>query len=158
MKIAVSIGLILLLLYVFWEDQKNLALPLWVFPLLAINWSIAALLHTPFYLWLQYSLINTALVLIAMLLLRQYALWRYGYFINKVFGLGDVFFLYAFAWGYPPQIFLALWIGGSLSALLAARFLRLHFVPYAGYLAFAIAVMLIGDLFLPQLNLLAQAT
>lgn len=157
MKIFFSIGLILLLLYVFWEDHKNLALPLWVFPLLAFNWSLTVLLYTPFALWLQNSLFNTAMVILALLLLRQYALWRYGYFINRVFGLGDILFLHAFALGYPPQTFLSLWIGGSLSALLAARVLRLRFVPYAGYLAFANVVVLIGDIVLPQLNLLAFA-
>lgn len=135
MNVFLYSSLIVLLIYVFWEDHKHLYLPLWVFPVLSLNWTGLALITTQWQEWFFNGLINTCCVLCSIGLLSAYAHWRYGVFINHVFGLGDFYYLLAFAWGYSPAVFLSIWIIGSLNAFVIAKLLQQQLVPYAGYLA-----------------------
>lgn len=153
MFIALQLFLIAFLLYVFIEDFAHLALAVWVFPVLWLGWT---LLH--FYalggelLW-RNGLLNSLLLGGSLLLLRSYARWRTGRFLNTAFGLGDILFLTAFAWAYPPLVFVSLWLLGTLASLLIAQLLAQDKVPYAGYLALCNAIAIGGDLLLSKLTL-----
>ena len=154
MLVFLSFVLLVLLFYILVEDGFHLQLPFWVFPCLFILWSVLAISHLGWFNWLINGAINTLLLAGSMGLVGWYARWRMGGFFNTAFGWGDLWFLLAFAWGYPPPLFIALWTVGTLVALLLAKFLKQNKVPYAGYLALCNAVVLASDLLWPEKKLL----
>ena len=95
------------------------------------------------------SCINLVGVVIALSILGTYAHRKFGYFLNRAMGVGDVIFLFAFALGYPPIVFFGLWCLISLAALIISLLLKQKKVPYAGYLALGIACVMLYDLYFP---------
>ena len=127
--------LALLLLYTAYADLRFLLLPVGVFPPLLLLWAALHWHQLGGYNTLLHAASNTLLVVFSLLLLRALAHWRNQGFLNHAFGSGDLLFLLAFAWSYPPFVFLWVWLCGTLTALLLARLLRWHKTPYAGMLA-----------------------
>ena len=145
--------LLLLLLYVFFTDFTQLALSIWVFPVLWLGWMLLHFFALGGDMLWRNGLVNSLLLGGSVWVLRTYARWRMGRFLNTAFGLGDLLFLAAFAWAYPPPIFLGLWLLGTLASLLIAVLLVQDKVPYAGYLALANALAIALDLYSPRLTL-----
>ena len=133
--LSLQILLFLALLYTCVEDLRTQELPLWI---LAVLWGLWVSLHLLQYGWMSLltsALLNGLTLGFSLLLLRQYSIWHMGVFINKAMGIGDVYFLVAFAWGYPPEIFLWIWVLGTLASLVISKLLQQKRVPYAGHLA-----------------------
>lgn len=149
MLFLLQLNTLFFLFFIFWEDQRHLALPVWVFFPLALNWLGVSFFQANWLDWLTHGLLNSLCVSLALSLLYVYAKKRFGEFINKAFGLGDVLFLFLFAWAYPTPTFILLWVGGTITSLVLARFLKKTKVPYAGNLAVFNAVALLTQLF-PQ--------
>ena len=148
MLLLLQLNVLFVLCFVFWEDQRHLTLPVWVFFLLLLNWVGLCFIQAHWLDWVSHTALNILCVSLCLALLYLYAQWRFGHFINKVFGLGDVFFLYLFAGAYPTPVFLSIWLAGTLATLFLARLFQLSVIPYAGGLALFNAVLL-GIQFLP---------
>lgn len=148
--------LIGVLLYTFYEDSTSLQVSVWIFPVLFVLWGGLHLERLGTYNMLTNGLINTLLLGVSMIGIRTYSLWRNGKFLNHAFGLGDLLFLFVFAWGFSPVAFLWIWLLGTLAALVVAKHLKIIEVPYAGFLAFCNALLLGAEFLFPDFNLYFQ--
>ena len=147
MLLLLQLNTLFFLFFIFWEDQHHLALPIWLFFPLILNWVGLSFFQTNSLDWAIHGILNTLFVTLALLLLYFFAVRRYGYFINKVFGLGDVLFLYIFAWAYPAEVFISIWLAGTLASIIIARMLKHNVSPYAGNLALFNFIILLSQLF-----------
>ena len=91
MLLLLQLNVLFVLCFVFWEDQRHLTLPVWVFFLLLLNWVGLCFIQAHWLDWVSHTALNILCVSLCLALLYLYAQWRFGHFINKVFGLGDVF-------------------------------------------------------------------
>lgn len=113
---------VLCLAVVAYQDFRERAVIWFLFPALAILWSISHIQHSPIDVFLRSALLNVLLVASVLLLLWLYTVAVIGKrFLNTAFGLGDMLFLFAFALGFPTVTFIVL-LASSLCFSLLAHF------------------------------------
>ncbi|MEM6893849.1 MAG: hypothetical protein AAF554_09180 [Bacteroidota bacterium] len=143
-----------------YQDFKERAVTWFLFPLMAV---LLFLLHLQQNSWEQvlwFSMYNLALVGIQIGILWAYTRFvaKKG-FLNTSFGLGDLLFLAAFAFGFPTATFLVLLVSGLVFSLLLHRVLSYKkenlTVPLAGMLGIFLSGILLSSL-LPQTPSLYQ--
>ena len=155
--------LVLILLWVFYQDYKDRLVYSFLFPIIAgifvilfyINNYVGVLymIYSIGFNLLCVGLIITILYLYSNLKLRKK-------FINHTFGLGDIFILIVITFGFPTYTFLLLY---GLSMLFAVcshvclkQFYKHKTVPLAGYIAlfYAIVIFFSNFEFFPSIYIL----
>lgn len=146
--ILVKIALMVCLFWVFEQDIKERLVFWWLFPMIAILFSVVFLNQVVKEIYLQYVLMNLALVSGILLLLFAYSRFvlKSG-FINTTFGLGDVLLFVALSFSFPTLAFCVL-LSFSLVFSLMVHFVvvrkqKLRTIPLAGYMSLFFAVSLI---------------
>ena len=159
--IIVKIALMACLLWVFKQDIKERLVFWWLFPMIAILFSVLFLNQVVKEIYLQYVLMNLALVSVILLLLFAYSgfVLKSG-FINTSFGLGDALLFIALSFSFPTLAFCVL-LSFSLVFSLVLHFVlvrkqELKTVPLAGYMSlfFAISMIFNETGFFPNLYLM----
>ncbi|MEO0507373.1 MAG: hypothetical protein AAF090_14555 [Bacteroidota bacterium] len=156
--------LTLLLCFVFgcivYQDFKERAVTWFLFPLVGLLLFFLHLQKNSLEAILWFSMYNLLLVGI-----QTGILWGYTRFVakkdflNTSFGLGDLLFLGAFAFGFPTATFLVLMVSGLLFSLLLHWVLsykrEASTIPLAGMLGIFLSGILLCSL-LPQTPSLYQ--
>ncbi len=139
---------------VAFQDFKERAVTLLVFPLIAILLAFLHMYHVGLEFFLFFALYNILLVsgVMAILWLTTKFLLKKR-FLDVSFGLGDMLFFYAFALGFPTLTFIVLFVGAIGFSLFVFSILRIIYkvetVPLAGLMGiFLIGVILYS--FLPN--------
>lgn len=127
---------------------------MWIlFPLLGILMGALYYWHTIPQIYLTNTVINFAFVTLTIGILYIYCkLIAKEIFINQSFGMGDLFYFYAFALGFPTITFIVLFAFSLVFSLLIFLFLkkRLHLktVPLAGLMALFLCSIFVWSFFL----------
>ena len=123
--ILIKITLLISLLAIFYQDQKDRMVYWWLFLIVSIGFSIVHLKEVG---WLQlgiHSAFNVVIVLFMLLVLMGYTRLRFQTFnLQSVFALGDILFLLAVAIGFTTVSFIILLVFGLLFSLLIHFALR----------------------------------
>ncbi len=127
MRWIIDGGLLVLLIYLAYEDFKFRAISWKSLPLILIGFLAKGLLWIPWQLLLQYSLINTGLLVIQLAGIYIYILMRYGrkgVGIQQYIGSGDMLTLLLLGMLFEPlnfvifliasySLILIVWIAGK---------------------------------------------
>lgn len=117
--LLVKIILVISLLIIFYQDQKDRMVHWWLFLISAIGLSFIQIQKVG---WLQFgihSVFNIGLVLILLLVLLGYVRIRMQTFsLQNVLGLGDIFFLFALGLGFATLSFITMLVFGLILSLL----------------------------------------
>ncbi|MDL5514712.1 hypothetical protein QSE00_23075 [Arenibacter sp. M-2] len=133
-----------------YQDFKERAVLWLLFPVLAIGLLGLFSLNTTWEQLLAFATINFLIVSGILLLLYLYTkLIMKRKFLDVSFGLGDLFFFYALAVGFPAITFVILFVGALFSSLFITLFQKNkkvgNSVPLAGHMGiYLIAVLLIS--------------
>ena len=151
-KIAAS----LTLLWVSYQDFKTRMVYWFLFPILAFFLGILHYNNTiDIQIFLYQICMNSILVSLVLLLLYVVVkLILKKTFLNHSLGLGDIFFFYAFACGFPTVTFLILFANSILFSLLfyliLKKRLQLETIPLAGIMSIFILSIFILSMFIKQ--------
>lgn len=143
------------------QDFKDRAVFWFLFPILGILLGSLHYVSLSGVFFFDHILINALLISLILLLLYGYARFIAKIkFINHSFGLGDLFFFYAFALGFPSITFIVLFSCAILFSVavffILKKNLHLKTVPLAGLMALFLLFVLGYSLFsnTPSLYLL----
>lgn len=132
------------------QDFRERAVTWPLFPLLSLSLLALYALNAQWYQFLMFATINFLIVsgiLLVLYLYSEHVMKRK--FLDVSFGLGDMFFFYALALGFPTLSFIILFVGALLFSLLVTLIFRkrdkMGTVPLAGLMGvFLIGVLLIS--------------
>ncbi|WP_411032042.1 hypothetical protein [Spongiimicrobium sp. 3-5] len=143
------------------QDFKERAVMAFLFPTVGILLAINYLYNATWNVYLLFVGINVLLVSLILFLLYLYTKWVIRKpFLNVSFGLGDLFFFYALALGFPTVTFILLFVGALLFSLLVLLFAKMNnnmdTVPLAGLMGLFLMGILILSFFpnVPSLYIL----
>lgn len=95
--------------------------------------------------------INISFVLLLLLILNVYTRLKMKKKLRETFGLGDALFFIGFALGFPTATFLILFcfslFFSMLLFLVLKKKLKVKTVPLAGFQAFFLTIVLVGNTF-----------
>lgn len=100
------------------QDIKERMVTWLLFPLVGLALALVYLMSTSFEQFYPFIMTNVLLISSIILVLFLYSKYIAGVkFLNVSFGLGDLLFFYAFAFGFPTITFLILFVGSILFSL-----------------------------------------
>ncbi len=158
----VKTGVIICLLFLFYQDMKHRAVYWIVFPILLILLFLVSKEQDYFPIVLTNSFVNILFLLIQLILLTGYFSIKKKQWINLLnsyLGLGDVLFLLTIAFYFSPANFLVFYIISLLLVLLATILFfsqntqRTFKIPLAGLQSLFFALILLMDWNNNSLNL-----
>lgn len=134
------IALFLIYLIIAYQDLKDREVNWILFPLTAIFMAIIYLDKVSTTQFCIVVLTNLLLITAVLLILLLYTKFIRGKeFLNVSFGLGDVLFLYAFAFGFPTITFLVLFTASILFSIVIFQILsqkkHADSIPLAGFMS-----------------------
>lgn len=143
--IAIKIILILILVYIFYQDYKDREVYWFLFPSVLVCSSILFYSSTLPELFVSAVILNLLFVILLLTMAFLYTRLKLKIKFNQVFGLGDVLLFVALAFTFSTISFLSVFVFGLFCALVLHQALKRysHFktVPLAGYLSLYFALV-----------------
>lgn len=152
MILALNITVVLACTLIAFQDFKERMVSWILFPIVGSLLAVLYICNTSFEQF--YPFVFTNMVLVSAIILVLYLYTKYitkKKFLNVSFGLGDLLFFYAFAFGFPTITFLILFVGSVLFSLavflLSKKQQKNETIPLAGLMGFFLSAVILASFF-----------
>jgi len=158
MMLAINIGMIAMLFWIFYEDVKDKKVTLLLLVSLFVTGGFLNSQYQIIELFLISSLINFGVILMVIILLFIYTKIKLKTELFKVFGVGDLLFFAFMAISFPTTTFLVLFSTSLIFSLLLSLIFQKKLqklIPLAGFQALFLGLIIGANQLLNIVNLYA---
>jgi len=156
--LAINIGMIAMLFWIFYEDVKDKKVTLLLLVSLFVTGGFLNSQYQIIELFLISSLINFGVILMVIILLFIYTKIKLKTELFKVFGVGDLLFFAFMAISFPTTTFLVLFSTSLIFSLLLSLIFQKKLqklIPLAGFQALFLGLIIGANQLLNIVNLYA---